>query len=645
MAAVLALTACNLLTGGDDEDADITGTYTGRIDGDSVTLTVTAGGWTLTVPDKNVTVTGTYTMDGNTATLRSEPGPITINGTAVLKGDTLTVTLYDDSGSETFTFTKGGGDPGGKDDDDDDDITGTYTGWIDDPAVLTVTAGGWTLAVTGKSDQTGTYTMDGKTATLRSGTGATIGTAVLVKSDALKVTLTAASGYPARNYTFTKSSGPVSPDDDDESTLTGEINGDPAALTVTDDGWTLAVTGKGSLTGTYTLDGDTATLLNGTGTIIGTAVSNDDSTVTVTLNAASGYPGTYTFTGQTPSDVENESGGKGNGGGEGETEGTPIADGNGGGEGETDGPGIEPEPEGPVAGGEDGDGGGNYGDGGGNYGGGGGNYGGGGGTEGKDPSIEDGNGGGNYGEEGPGIEPVPEDHVAGGEDGDGGGNYGEGPGGEIARGSTGECAWVLTADSGNFTLTISGNGAMKYDNVDPPWDNYRNSIKTIVIEDGVTAISDPAFGGYTGLTTLTIGNSVETIGYGAISKCFRLTTLIIPDSVKTIGKFAFGGCSGLTTLTIGNSVKTIGDSAFRDCSGLTTLTIPNSVETIGEWAFDGCTGLTEVTNLNPTPQSIDYSVFENVDFKNITLKVPSGSVAAYKKADAWKDFKTIEGIK
>ena len=46
-------------------------------------------------------------------------------------------------------------------------------------------------------------------------------------------------------------------------------------------------------------------------------------------------------------------------------------------------------------------------------------------------------------------------------------------------------------------------------------------------------------------------------------------------------------CSGLTSVTIGNSVTSIGDGAFRACSGLTSVTIPNSVTSIGDYAFDG----------------------------------------------------------
>ena len=59
-------------------------------------------------------------------------------------------------------------------------------------------------------------------------------------------------------------------------------------------------------------------------------------------------------------------------------------------------------------------------------------------------------------------------------------------------------------------------------------------------------------------------------------------------TVKSIGFSAFEDCSGLTSVTIGNSVTYIGSSAFDGCSSLTSITIPNSVASIGYNAFDGC---------------------------------------------------------
>ena len=97
------------------------------------------------------------------------------------------------------------------------------------------------------------------------------------------------------------------------------------------------------------------------------------------------------------------------------------------------------------------------------------------------------------------------------------------------------------------------------------------------------------------LTSITIGNSVTSIGNSAFSGCNGLTgTLTIPNSVISIGSSAFSMCSGLASLTIGNSVTSIGVEAFYFCSGLTILTIPNSVTSIENGAFSSCGGLRSV---------------------------------------------------
>jgi hypothetical protein len=71
--------------------------------------------------------------------------------------------------------------------------------------------------------------------------------------------------------------------------------------------------------------------------------------------------------------------------------------------------------------------------------------------------------------------------------------------------------------------------------------------------------------------------NVTGISEGAFSGCSGLTSVTIPNSVMSIDYAAFEGCSGLTSVTIPNSVTSIGDEAFTNCSGLTSVTIPNSV--------------------------------------------------------------------
>ena len=114
------------------------------------------------------------------------------------------------------------------------------------------------------------------------------------------------------------------------------------------------------------------------------------------------------------------------------------------------------------------------------------------------------------------------------------------------------------------------------------------------IKEGTTCIAESAFYGCDYLTSITIPNTVISIGRFAFCDCTGLTSVVIPDSVTSIGSYAFDGCNNITSVVIGDSVDSIGDCAFRDCSGLTSVVIPSSVTYIGPDAFKGCSNLKDV---------------------------------------------------
>ena len=210
-----------------------------------------------------------------------------------------------------------------------------------------------------------------------------------------------------------------------------------------------------------------------------------------------------------------------------------------------------------------------------------------------------------------------------------------------AEGHEEDVTWVLKGTSPNYTLTISGTGAMAdYD--DPserPWYSYVNGIETIVIEDGVTSIGSSAFYDCASQTTVTIPSSVTSIGKYAFENCSGLTTITIPSSVTSIGYGVFASCNQLETMMVeaGNKVydsrnscnaiiekesntliagckntiipddvTKIGNNAFEGCEGLTTVTIPAGVTYIGPDAFFYCTGITDVyCNADPTKLTWD----------------------------------------
>ncbi|MBO7596628.1 MAG: leucine-rich repeat domain-containing protein [Bacteroidales bacterium] len=129
-------------------------------------------------------------------------------------------------------------------------------------------------------------------------------------------------------------------------------------------------------------------------------------------------------------------------------------------------------------------------------------------------------------------------------------------------GSCGENA-TWSFDTESQTLTISGTGAMAdYNSSTMPWNDIKDNIQSVVINQGITSIGKYAF-------------------YG----CANLNSVIIPDGVTTISGYAFRSCSNLTTVTIPASITSMGFWAFAGCKRL-VLTIPDGVTGIDKLAFE-----------------------------------------------------------
>ena len=233
-------------------------------------------------------------------------------------------------------------------------------------------------------------------------------------------------------------------------------------------------------------------------------------------------------------------------------------------------------------------------------------------------------------------------------------------------GSCGENA-TYSFDSSTGTLTISGTGNMTNDSVssDVPWDSFRNDIKKVVINNGITSIGSKAFYYCKSLTNIIISDSVTSIGYEAFSNCTSLTSITIPNSVTSIDNHAFTYCTSLTSIyvdtknpnylsengilfnkdktklicypagkisssyAIPNSVTSIGDDAFSNCKSLTNITIPSSVTSIGDDAFSSCISLTNITIPNSVTFIDDSAFYGCKSLTSITIPDSVASIGAW----------------
>ena len=220
----------------------------------------------------------------------------------------------------------------------------------------------------------------------------------------------------------------------------------------------------------------------------------------------------------------------------------------------------------------------------------------------------------------------------------------------------------------------------------------------LVIPDAVSLIDDMAFESCTGFDgELVIGESVQFIGGFAFAYCSGFTgNLTIPNSVTTVSDCAFEACSGFDgSLMLSSKLISIGRCAFKDCGRLSgDLVIPDGVIEIGWAAFENCSGLSGYLEIPDTVQRIERKTFNNCSFscislgeslqeihdwafknvsslqamtikaiipptfvetevhtafenvpKEIPVRVPCGSLDAYRNAEGWSEFiNMFEGV-
>ena len=167
-----------------------------------------------------------------------------------------------------------------------------------------------------------------------------------------------------------------------------------------------------------------------------------------------------------------------------------------------------------------------------------------------------------------------------------------------------------------------------------------SGLTSVIIPDSVTSIGTSCFYGCSGLTSVTISDSITSLGNSCFADCSGLTSVIIPDSVTSLGQSCFYGCTSLTDITIPDNVTSLGASCFSHCSGLTSVTISDSVTTLGNNCFYNCSNLMEY-KLYWTSSPVAYSSSKMPTGADTVFKIPAGTSATYTSA-SYPSTKLVE---
>ena len=175
-----------------------------------------------------------------------------------------------------------------------------------------------------------------------------------------------------------------------------------------------------------------------------------------------------------------------------------------------------------------------------------------------------------------------------------------------------DVTWTLTSDG---VMTVSGTGAMAdYANANAsPWYSNKNSIKIIMVAEGVTHIGNRAFSHCDKATSIFLPTTLTSIGERGIEMCDNLTSVTIPENVKTIGNYAFTICENLTSVSLPTTLTSIGQRAFASCTNLTLVTLKSS-PVIGSYAIPS--GATVTMNLTANAAGgANWLTFYNQNYK------------------------------
>ncbi|MDE5829949.1 MAG: leucine-rich repeat protein [Duncaniella sp.] len=190
--------------------------------------------------------------------------------------------------------------------------------------------------------------------------------------------------------------------------------------------------------------------------------------------------------------------------------------------------------------------------------------------------------------------------------------------------------YIQTDSNGRYLVTSIAADAFVYQ--DRAKHGSKN-LTSITLPESIISIGDYAFYYCSSLTSINIPESVTSIGEYTFFRCKALTSINISNGVTSIGNYAFQDCTSLPAVNISGGVTSIGLSAFSYCSSLTSINLPESVTSIGLSAFSYCSSLTSI-NIPESVTSIGESTFQQCSSLT-SINIPDGvtSIGAYAFVD------------
>lgn len=146
----------------------------------------------------------------------------------------------------------------------------------------------------------------------------------------------------------------------------------------------------------------------------------------------------------------------------------------------------------------------------------------------------------------------------------------------------------------------------------------------------------------TSITSVTLPNTITSIGNAGFLSCESLTKIVIPNSVLTIGPSAFSGCKNLSEINFPEALYSIGSYAFSGCTSLKNIVIPEGVSKIGSYAFNGCTSLEGVYTYVNEVFATGTKAFQGCT--NAVLYGKEELLDTYRQTEDWSVLTNVEAL-
>ena len=165
-------------------------------------------------------------------------------------------------------------------------------------------------------------------------------------------------------------------------------------------------------------------------------------------------------------------------------------------------------------------------------------------------------------------------------------------------------------------------------------------LKSVVIPKNVSIIEFEAFYGCSSLESITLPESVIWVDKYAFMNCTSLKSATLCQNLKEIPEGMFGGCSELTEVIIPVGITVIGRGAFNGCKAMQSFDLPESIQDIGDFAFRYLSNLKDIYCHATTVPNTNNAFYET-DLSQVTLHVPTASIADYETTSPWNQFGAI----